>query len=63
MNIYRRFKLSRARSLTVANLVDEILRHTGDCEVSMEDGKPRRLVGLLAARPTGACDDRSAQCR
>ncbi len=31
MNIFRRFRLSRDRGVTVANLVDELLRRNGDC--------------------------------
>jgi acyl-CoA synthetase (AMP-forming)/AMP-acid ligase II len=48
MNIWRRFQLSRDRSVTVANLVDELLRRKGDCEVSIEESGPRRLVELHA---------------
>src|SRR5271166_1158554 len=48
MNIWRRFKLSRDRSVTVANVVDELLRRNGDCEVSIEESGPRRLVELHA---------------
>ena len=48
MSLIHRFRLSRDRRLTVANLVDELLRRSGDCEVSIEDGKPRRLAGLHA---------------
>jgi acyl-CoA synthetase (AMP-forming)/AMP-acid ligase II len=40
MNIFRRIQLARERSITVANLVDELLRRKGDCEVSVgEDGR------------------------
>ncbi len=46
MNIWRRFQLSRDRSVTVANLVDELLRRKGNCEVSIEDSGPRRLADL-----------------
>ncbi|MGD0736712.1 MAG: class I adenylate-forming enzyme family protein [Terracidiphilus sp.] len=46
MNILRRYQLSRDRTLTVANLVDELLSRNGDCEVSIEDGIPRRLAQL-----------------
>jgi long-chain acyl-CoA synthetase len=46
MNIFRRIRLARDRSVTVANLVDELLRRNGDCEVSMEDAGPRRLSEL-----------------
>src|SRR6266568_4237259 len=42
MNIFRRYQLARDRSVTVANLVDELLRRRGDCEVSVgEDGRYR----------------------
>jgi len=46
MNVFRRYRLSRDRSVTVANLVDELLRRNGDCEVSIEKGKPFRLAQL-----------------
>ena len=46
MNIFRRFQLSRDRNVTVANLVDELLRRKGDCEVSVEDKGPFRLAEL-----------------
>lgn len=46
MNIFRRFALSRDRGVTVANLVDELLRRKGDCEVSLENGAPFRLAQL-----------------
>jgi acyl-CoA synthetase (AMP-forming)/AMP-acid ligase II len=46
MNIWRRFQLSRDRSVTVANLVDELLRRKGDCEVSIEATGPRYLADL-----------------
>ena len=48
MSIWRRFQISRDRSVTVANLVDELLRRKGDCEVSIEETGPRRLVSLHA---------------
>jgi acyl-CoA synthetase (AMP-forming)/AMP-acid ligase II len=48
MNLWRRFQLSRDRSVTVANLVDELLRRKGDCVVSIEETGPRRLVELHA---------------
>jgi acyl-CoA synthetase (AMP-forming)/AMP-acid ligase II len=48
MNIIRRFMLSRDRGVTVANLVDEMLRRNGDCEVSIEDGAPYSLAQLHA---------------
>jgi acyl-CoA synthetase (AMP-forming)/AMP-acid ligase II len=37
MNIFRRFQLARDRKVTVANLVDELVRRKGDCEVSASD--------------------------
>jgi acyl-CoA synthetase (AMP-forming)/AMP-acid ligase II len=46
MNIVKSFQLSRDRSVTVANLIDELLRRNGDCEVSIEDGSPYCLVQL-----------------
>ncbi|MGD0892504.1 MAG: class I adenylate-forming enzyme family protein [Terracidiphilus sp.] len=46
MNTLKRFRLSRDRSITVANLVDELRRRNGDYEVSIEDGTPRRLGQL-----------------
>jgi long-chain acyl-CoA synthetase len=40
MNIFRRLQFARDRSITVANLVDELLRRNGDCEVSVgEEGR------------------------
>ncbi len=48
MNLLRRFQLSRDRSVTVANLIDELLRRNGDHEVSIELGRPFRLSGLHA---------------
>ena len=48
MSIFRRFQLSRDRTITVANLVDELLRRNGDCEISVEDNKPWRLAQLHA---------------
>ncbi len=35
MNVFRRIQLSRDKNVTVANLVDELLRRKGDCEVSV----------------------------
>ena len=46
MNIVRRFQLSRDRSITVANLVDELLRRTGNAEVSIDETGVRRLADL-----------------
>jgi acyl-CoA synthetase (AMP-forming)/AMP-acid ligase II len=48
MNILGRLRLARDRTVTVANLVDEMLRRNGDCEVSIENGAPRRLAELHA---------------
>ncbi len=47
MNIFRRIQLSRDRSVTVANLVDELLRRGGDHEVSVLDGRPYWLAEML----------------
>jgi long-chain acyl-CoA synthetase len=46
--IAAQFRLSRDRSVTVANLVDELLRRKGDCEVGVEEDGPWRLVELHA---------------
>jgi acyl-CoA synthetase (AMP-forming)/AMP-acid ligase II len=46
MNLIRRFRLSRDRTVTVANLVDELLRRNGDCEVGVEESGPWRLAEL-----------------
>jgi acyl-CoA synthetase (AMP-forming)/AMP-acid ligase II len=46
MNILQSFRLSRDRNVTVANLVDELLRRNGDSEVSIEDGSPYLLSQL-----------------
>jgi acyl-CoA synthetase (AMP-forming)/AMP-acid ligase II len=48
MNLLRSYRLSRDRSVTVANLVDELLRHSGDREVSIEKGRPFHLAELHA---------------
>jgi acyl-CoA synthetase (AMP-forming)/AMP-acid ligase II len=48
MNLIRRFQLSRDRSVTVANLVDELLCRRGDCEVSVGKDGPFRLSELHA---------------
>jgi len=48
MNIFRRFQLARDRKVTVANLVDELVRRKGDCEVSVGDDGHFRLSGLHA---------------
>jgi long-chain acyl-CoA synthetase len=46
MNLLQRFRLSRDRSVTVANLVDELLRRYGDREVSVAESGARRLAGV-----------------
>ena len=48
MNLIRRFQLSRDRSVTVANLVDELLRRRGDYEVSNGAEGPFHLAELHA---------------
>ena len=37
MNIFRRIQFARDRKVTVANLVDELVRRKGNCEVSVGD--------------------------
>jgi acyl-CoA synthetase (AMP-forming)/AMP-acid ligase II len=46
MNIFRRFQLARDSSVTVANLVDELVRRKGDCEVSVGENGPFHLAEL-----------------
>ena len=46
MSLLRSYRLSRDRSVTVANLVDELLRRNGDREVSIEESGPFRLAEL-----------------
>jgi len=48
MNLIRRFQLSRDHSVTVANLVDELLQRRGNCEVSILDDRPFSLAELRA---------------
>ncbi len=48
MNILRSFQISRDRSITAANLVDELLRRSGDRVVSVEDNGPYHLAELHA---------------
>jgi long-chain acyl-CoA synthetase len=48
MSLISRFNLSRDRSVTVANLVDELLRRRGDGEVSNDEEGPFRLSELHA---------------
>ncbi len=46
MNIFRRYQLARDRNVTVANLVDELLRRKGDCEVSVGNDGHYHLAEL-----------------
>ena len=46
MNLIRSFKLARDPGVTVANLVDELLRRKGDCEVSINEHGGFRLSEL-----------------
>jgi long-chain acyl-CoA synthetase len=48
MSIIQRYRLARDRSVTVANLVDELVRRKGDCEVSVDDDGPFSLADLHA---------------
>ena len=48
MNIIQSFQLSRDSTVTVSNLLDELLRRSGDSQVSIEDGAPYRLSELHA---------------
>ena len=48
MRLLQRLQLARDRNVTVANLVDELLRRRGDCEVSIEEAGPFRLAELHA---------------
>ena len=48
MNIFRRIQLSRDKNVTVANLVDELLRRKGNCEVSVGNDGSFRLKDLHA---------------
>ena len=48
MNILRNFQLARDRNVTVANLVDELLRRRGDREVSVGDDGRFHLAELHA---------------
>jgi long-chain acyl-CoA synthetase len=49
MKLLRSFQLSRDPNITVANLVDELVRRKGDCEVSIEKDKPFHLKELHAS--------------
>jgi acyl-CoA synthetase (AMP-forming)/AMP-acid ligase II len=46
MNIFRRIRLARDPGVTVANLVDELVRRKGDCEISEGGSGPFRLTEL-----------------
>lgn len=48
MSIVERFRLAQDTSVTVANLVDELVRRKGDCQVSLGDEGPFSLVQLHA---------------
>ena len=48
MNILRSLQISRDRSITAANLVDELLRRSGDRVVSIEETGPYHLAELHA---------------
>ena len=48
MSILSSFRLSRDRKVTVANLVDELVRRKGDCEIAAGGSGPHRLSELHA---------------
>ncbi|MGA2886792.1 MAG: class I adenylate-forming enzyme family protein [Terracidiphilus sp.] len=48
MNIFCRYQLSCDKGVTVANLVDELVRRKGDCEVAVAEDGPFHLVDLHA---------------
>jgi len=48
MNVFRRIQLARDRNVTVANLVDELLRRKGNCDVSVGSDGPFQLRDLHA---------------
>ena len=48
MSILLRYQLARDRGVTVANLVDELVRRKGNCEVSVDDAGPFHLSELHA---------------
>jgi long-chain acyl-CoA synthetase len=48
MNIFRRYQLARDKTVTVANLIDELVRRRGDCEVSIDDRGSYHLSELHA---------------
>lgn len=49
MSFIQRYRLARDTGITVANIVDELLRRKGNCEVSLEDGVSFSLVDLHSA--------------
>ena len=49
MTLLSRSQFARDGSITVANLVDELLRRNGDCEVSVSERGPFHLSGLHAS--------------
>jgi acyl-CoA synthetase (AMP-forming)/AMP-acid ligase II len=48
MNLAGRLRLARDPSVTVANLIDELLKRNGDCEVGVEEAGPWTLAELHA---------------
>ena len=48
MNLVQRFHLARDRNITVANLVDELVRRKGDCEVALYESGIFQLSDLYA---------------
>jgi long-chain acyl-CoA synthetase len=48
MSIIVRYQLARDRGITVANLVDELVRRKENCEVAVDDSGPFHLAALHA---------------
>lgn len=48
MSILQRYRLARDRTITVANLVDELVRRKGNCEVAVDESGPFYLSDLHA---------------
>ncbi|HEY2858132.1 MAG TPA: class I adenylate-forming enzyme family protein [Terracidiphilus sp.] len=48
MSILQRYRLARDRSVTVANIVDELVRRRGNCEVAVDENGPFHLADLHA---------------
>lgn len=46
MSLLKNYRLSRDRSLTVANLVDKLIASRTDADISIENGRTRRLAEL-----------------